>query len=305
VWRPALVSTAILLAGCQCGGGSTSASGGPAASASAAPAPAPERADAAPRFPEVRDVGAGRATAALRSALGGYGIEFDAAALAQACKVGQDGASIDDLEEAARARGLDVTQTLVPPEHVLTGGARLLPAIAVLEGAIGARDFVLLVRVDGDKVEVMDPRDGLGRRPRVEISHRLHPHEMRVSATAFRETVRSDSFAAALRDRMAALGLQAAASTSWVERAGAAPGYRGLAALDAALRRAEGDPPRDAGAALEAALACAVDRRCASGEAEPAARFWSVRPTDDAGPADAEVTMRGTVLLSIAGRAQR
>ncbi len=305
MWRPALVSTALLVAGCQCGGGSTSASAGVSASASLPTAPPSEQSDAAPRFPEIRDVGAGRATAALRSALGGYGIEFDAGALAEACKIGRDGASIDDLEEAARALGLDVAQTLVPREHVLTGGARLLPAIAVLEGAIGARDFVLLMRADGDNVELMDPRDGSVRRPRVEISHRLHLHEMRVSAAAFRDTARSDSFAAALRDRMGALGLPGAASASWVERATAAPGYHGLAALDAALRRAEGDPPRDAGGALEAAFGCAVDKRCPPGESDPPARFWSVQPGDDAGSADAEVMMRGTVLLAVTGRSKR
>jgi hypothetical protein len=166
----------------------------------------------------------------------------------------------------------------------------------------GGRDFVLLARVDGDRVEVMDPREGTARRPRAEVARRLHVHEMNVTKAAFAETARSDAFAAALRDRMTSLGVAPAAAPSWLARAAAAPGYRGLAALDASLRRAEGDPPRDAGASLEATFACAVDHRCAPGESEPPARFWSVRPVEEPTDPNAEVAMRGTVVLAIAGR---
>src|SRR5262245_60569288 len=93
------------VAGCQkCGGQSTAADAAPAAEASAAPSASAAKGVA--EFPEVRDTGRGRATAALRAALGAHGIAYDAAELERACKVDDDGASIDDLEDAAIKYGL-------------------------------------------------------------------------------------------------------------------------------------------------------------------------------------------------------
>jgi Peptidase C39 family len=307
--RIARIAWITLVAACGCSRGgdhaaATAAASGDAPAASAIPSAA---SDGAPRpVPEVRDAGPGRATAALRALLTAYGLPFDEPEVARACKVGADGASIDDLEEAAQKFGLDATQTLLPPEHVLAPGAKVLPAIAVLEGARGARDFVVLWRLDGAKVEVMDPRAGRALRPRAEVLGRLHVLEMPVATELFRDAVRSEPFRAALADRMDGLGVARASAAALLGRAAAGDGVRGLAALDASLRKLEGDPPKDgAGAsALEASFACAVERKCASPDDAPAERFWSARALATGKAEGAETRVRGTVVIAVAGLAK-
>src|SRR5689334_8644108 len=122
------LAAAASLVGCgRCGGAPASTSGEAQATASADPAASAAPAGTSPEVPEVRDTGTGRATAALRAVLQAHGIAFDAAALERECKVDDDGASIDDLEDVADQYGLDVRQVIVPTEHALAPEAALLP----------------------------------------------------------------------------------------------------------------------------------------------------------------------------------
>jgi hypothetical protein len=302
------------LLGCQrCGASSLSPSSADAAASDGSPPAAPEAAadggahegppGAALDVPEIRDPGTGRATAALRAVLQAYGIAFDAAAIEKECKVDDDGASIDDLEDVADNHGLDAEQVIVPAEHVLIPEADMLPAIVVVDGADDMQDFVVAWRLDGDRVEVMSPVEGRAWLPRAELRRRLHVHEQTMPAADLRSAMGTAPYRGALRARLEALGVPRAAAEALVDRAAGDPGFRGFAALDAAIRQAEGEPARAAGdvaARLSASFDCASGGRCDGVVPIPAA-LWSAEAAPD-GPDGPEARVRGVVLLAIEGK---
>jgi hypothetical protein len=220
------------------------------------------------------------------------------------CKVDDDGASIDDLEDAAVKYGLDAAQIIVPAEHVLVPEARMLPAIVVADGTDDDQDFIVAWRLDGDRVEVMSPADGRSWVPRADLQKNLHLHEMTMEADDLRAAMGSQPFRDALRVRMEALGTPRAQAEALVEQAAADPGYRGLAALDAALRQLEADPARAAGdapARLAKSFVCSSGGACEGVEPVPAALWWA-RPTLKSPDGAAQVQVRGVVMVAISGR---
>ncbi len=286
--------------GCQkCGGQSASADAAPPA-AEASAAPTASAASAAPEPPEIRDTGRGRPTAALRAALGAYGIAYDAAEIERACKVDdENGASIDDLEDVANKVGLDAAQVILPEEHVLSPEAKLLPAILVVEGPDESIDFVLAWKLEGDRVLVMDPAEGRKLVPRDDLEDRLYIDEQTMPASRFRAAMGMPSFQDALRARMAALSVAKPQADALLGRAAGDPSVRGLGALDAAIRWVAGDSKRaggDATGQLSAAFGCAYDKKCDNVEPIPA-DVWSVVPA-----AKDDALVRGAVVLAIAGR---
>ncbi len=56
--------------------------------------------------------------------------------------------------------GLSAGSVIVPAEHVLLPEARMLPAIVIVDTADDEEEFVVAWRLDGDRVQVMDPREG-------------------------------------------------------------------------------------------------------------------------------------------------
>ena len=306
------------IVGCgQCGASSSATTSGavPSASVAASSAPSADAAapDAAAPLPELVEVkedtevkgnSNGRATAALRAALSSYGLPFDAATLERDCKVDDDGASIDDLEDAAEKYGLDAAQIIVPREHVLMPDARMLPAILILDGAEEAREFVLAWRLDGDRVEIMSPVDGRRWVDRADVQRGLYLHEMPMSPEDWQETSASPEFRDALRVRMVALGVERAAAQALLDKAGADTTWRSIGALDAAIRQLEADPSKAAGdprARLVAASECAFEKRDSCGLDPIPAALWSVQPAPRA-PEGEQVLVRGAVMLAISGR---
>jgi hypothetical protein len=309
----ALASLAMSAGAVGCGrcGSSSSTTGADAApasaSASAAPAAAPAGDPAGAALPvedvpEIRDTGRGRATAALRAVLQAYGIAFDAATIERECKVDDEGASIDDLEDVAVKYGLSAGSVIAPAEHVLLPAARMLPAVVIVDTADDEEEFVVAWRLEGDRVQVMDPREGRKWVSRADLQKSLYVHEMKMPADEYQAALSAPAFGDALRARMAALGADAEAARSLLDRAAAVPGTRGLGALDASLRALEAGGAVDAGGAvnagdrLSATFACALDKRCEGVDPIPP-EMWSVQPA-----ADGEVQVRGAVLLAIAGR---
>jgi hypothetical protein len=307
-WLALAALTSVL--GCQrcgsCGSADGTASSGVVPSASEEASATPPGSASAPEgdVPEIRDTGTGRATAALRAVLQAYGIAFEATAIEKECKVDEDGASIDDLEDVAVHYGLDALQVIVPAEHVLLPEAKLLPAIVVADGPEETEQFVVAWRLDGDRVRVMSPIEGRTWATRSDLKKSLHVHEMAVPADDFRAAMGTPSFRDALRTRAEALGVERSQALALVDRAAADPGWRGLGALDAAIRQMEADPPKAADGAparLSASFGCAFERRCDGVEEIPAA-LWSVQIAPKGPEGEEQVQVRGVVMLAIAGR---
>ncbi len=127
-------------------------------------------------------------------------------------------------------------------------------------------------------------------------------------ADEYREAVAAPAFGEALLGRAAALGVDASAARPLLDKATPDPEWRGLAALDAALRKLSGAAPGDGGAGpaahLTAAFGCAYEKHCDGVDPLPPA-LWSAQPAPKDAQGEAQVKVRGAVLLAIVGRASQ
>ncbi len=243
--------------------------------------------------------------ACLKSLLEGHGISASYGRLREACHTDVDGTSIDTLEQVACDLGLDARQVMVPLDHLLLRESALLPALVVIRQPSGTTHFLVVWSVRAGVVQLMDPATGRRWSSRPEFLHEVHLHEMSIPIEAWREWSVSEDFLCGLRRRIADLGVDPAQAARWIGTPTAEDPWRRLAALDAATRmvatvvRGGGlRNGREAEQALSAFFERAKDESVEPTAALPA-ECWTVRPTDkgDSG----ELTLRGAVLLSIAG----
>ncbi len=186
----------------------------------------------APETIQTSNMDCGPAT--LKSMLSGFGIKASYGRLREACHTSVDGTSIDTLEDLTNALGLKADQEMMPVEQVLSPKADCLPALVVTRLPSGLTHFVVVWRIVGAWVQVMDP--GRGRRwvKREALERDLYVHESEVSADDVAEWLTSPAFVGPLRLRMQKiLGRGVAEQTLDAAVAG---GWKEVAALDAALR---------------------------------------------------------------------
>jgi len=234
--------------------------------------------------------------ASLKSLLEGHGIPIAYGRLREACQTDVDGTSLDALEEVAVELGLDAEQHMMPGDHIALDEAEALPAIVVVRLPNGVPHFVVVWRRHGRMFQVMDP--GVGRRwlSIDELRAQLYIHETMVPVGAFDEWARSPSFLAPLRTRLAALRVCARQSERFAQTALAAPGWRALAALDAAVRATA--ELVESGAARRGASSEKLIASLAAADDELLDRFATARAGDD----DDTVRLRGAVLLVARGK---
>lgn len=244
--------------------------------------------------------------AALKCLLEGFGVHVSYGRLREACQTEVDGTSIDTLEEVAVRLGLEAEQMMVPEDHLLLPEIAPLPAIVVIRQPNGTTHFVVVWRRHGHLVQLMDP--ATGRRWVSERAFRrdLYVHTMPVPAEAWREWAGSDAFLDGLRRRLRALGVASGEIVRRIDAAVADPGWRALGALDAATRmvadvHAAGGlrAGREAARAVASFAARAADD---DGLGPIPANYWSVRPGPPDPDGEAQVLMRGAVLVHVRGR---
>ena len=199
--------------------------------------------------------------AALKCLLEGFGVGVGYDRLREACQTDVDGTSIDTMEEVAQQLGLEAEQIMLPPDHLFVPEARALPAILVVANAIGVTHFIVVWRRHGAWLQVMDPAAGRQWVRRSTLLEEVYRHQMAVPADAWREWAGSEEFGAVLEARMAALRLGANLRRGLLAEVQADPGWRPVAALDAAVRMTAaivasgGLPPgRPAAALVKSAL---------------------------------------------------
>jgi ATP-binding cassette subfamily B protein len=244
----------------------------------------------------------------LKSLLEGFDIPVDYGRLREACQTGVDGTSIDALGEVAGQLGLIADQVMLPVNHLLLAEAEALPAILVVHLPSGNTHFVLVWRRHGPFVQVMDPAVGRRWMTCSQLLQEIYVHTQRVSAAAWREWAVSDEFCRPLTRRLRNLGLSASAAAQLIRTASAAPGWRGLALLDAATRfvealvRAGGLRRRaEAGGALHALLRPTQGETSKQGRTIPDV-YWSVLPAPRGPDGEEQVRLVGAVLVRVRGR---
>ncbi len=232
--------------------------------------------------------------ACLAALLGGFGIRASYGRLREACATDVDGTSIDTIEEIARELGLDAVQVLIPVDHVLLPEADALPAIATLRQPGGDNHFVTAWARRGAKVQVMDPAVGRRWLSARELASDLYVHEMELPADTWRDWAGSEDMTRPLARRLRTIGVSDPAAE--IARALADPGWRSIAALDAATRLVQ--DVIDGGGLPVGRDAAALLHRLAVGDPDHIAdAYWSAR----AGSDESVVRARGAVLVHVSG----
>jgi ABC-type bacteriocin/lantibiotic exporter with double-glycine peptidase domain len=221
--------------------------------------------------------------AALKALFGGFDRYLSYGRLREACQTDVDGTSIDTLESIAQQLGLSATQSMLPADLLLLKSTACLPAVVVVVLPDGYTHLVVVWRIHGPWLQVMDPASGRVWLPRRRFLESLYIHEQAVPAAACAHWCASPVFTAGLERRMRALELPA---ELWSDRAH----------QDAALRL--GGALREAGRLRPGADAAQFLALCAAHPGEIPLKYWAIRSSVQ----DPEQKiLRGAVLLSTAG----
>jgi len=245
--------------------------------------------------------------AALKSLLDGHGVRVSYGRLREACQTDVDGTSLDSLEDIAVQLGLDAEQIMLPPDHVLHPAARCVPAIVVATVPPGMTHFLVLWRLHGPWVQIMDPRYGRRWISRRRFRAELYQHRLPVPADGWRSWADSPEAKGAFSARLDALGVRGRAADELVRESLQDSGWAQVGALDAAIRATTS--VAEAGGCRRGAEAGLVVRHLferASRCVDHPSRlqvipevYWSVSPRTSAG--DEELMARGAVLVRVKG----
>lgn len=221
--------------------------------------------------------------AALKALFGGFGLYLSYGRLREACQTDVDGTSIDTLEDVAQKLGLDAAQMMIPADLVLLDQLACLPAIVAVRLPDGAPHFVVLWRLHGRFVQVMDPAAGRVWMDRGRFLASLYIHEQPVARAAWEKWSQSAAFTAGLECRMRAVGVEPGI---WIDRAH----------LDASLRLAHALV--QAGNLKRGTEAREFLGLCERNPEQIPPEFWAFREIE---PGARQGRIRGAVLLAATG----
>lgn len=144
--------------------------------------------------------------AALKSLLAGLGVAVDYQRLRDACQTGADGTSIDALEDLCTALGLEAYQEMAPAYDAAAVLAPICPCIVVVEGPAGSPHFVVLWRVIGNLVQIMDPSSGRRWLSATSFIRELYLHSQAFDDDAFAAWFATTEWKKTLARRLEGLG---------------------------------------------------------------------------------------------------
>jgi ATP-binding cassette subfamily B protein len=241
----------------------------------------------------------------LKSLLEGFGISVNYGRLREACQTEVDGTSIDTIEEVARQLGLDANQCIVPADHLLLPEAGILPAVVVIRLPLGTTHFVVVWRVHGQLVQVMDPATGRRWQTREQFSRSIFTHSMLLSAKVWRAWAASREFLAPFRARLRRIGV-AVAGEALIRSASDDPGWRSFAALDASTRMVDalvrGGGVRKGADAARVLSALFESSRSAADDTVVPATYWSASAATEGADGDERVRVAGAIVVQVSGQ---
>ena len=244
--------------------------------------------------------------AVLKCLLEGFRIPVHFERLREACQTDIDGTSINALEAVAGQMGLAAEQMMVPEDHLILPGAASIPAVVVVILPSGMTHFVLLWRLHGGWMQIMDPAVGRRWVRSRQFLHDVYRHQHAIAAEDWHAWARSEGFRRPLLRRLGKLGVGREALTL-VDQACEAREWQVLARLDAATRMVEtlacaGGVRRgsEAGRVLAALL-----ETSAGDQSVIPHSYFSALPGDLSEDGTEQVIFRGAVLVHIGERAAR
>jgi ABC-type bacteriocin/lantibiotic exporter with double-glycine peptidase domain len=242
--------------------------------------------------------------AALKALLEGFGIHVSYGRLREACQTSVDGTSIDTLEEIANQLGLLAQQIMVPADHLFLPQSQILPALTVIRLPNGLTHFVIIWRLHGQWLQVMDP--GTGRRwfMKKRFLNELYLHTQAVPVDAWYDWASSEGFCDPLRQRLAQLKIAKVSREALIQTALTTQHWQAIAALDAATRMVETlvqtgglQPGKEAEKVLEHFFQ--QDRQPNSEINNIPQSFWLVKTVPEN---DELILFQGAVLVQVGGR---
>ena len=232
--------------------------------------------------------------AALKCILNGFGINASYGRLREACHTDVDGTSIDALEDIAKTLGLEAEQIMLPADHLLTEAN--LPCVVVIQQPGGATHFVVLWRLLGEWVQLMDPAVGRRWIRKSAFLQQIYQHSQTVGADDWRDWAATEEFQHSLSVRLLEVGLSQSDVDRLRGKALDDGDWNGIGNLDAALRMVATLIRCGAFNGRNQAL-----RLLEELTEDPAAippQFWMVAEGAEAG----ELFLRGAVLLRVKGK---
>lgn len=172
--------------------------------------------------------------AALKAMLEGFGIHVSYGRLREACQTDVDGTSIDNLEELAIELGLDAVQILLPADHLFL--PETLPALVVMRQPNGLTHFVVIWRLHGSWVQIMDPTTGRHWVPIKTLFKRIYIHKQAVAVEDWLEWASNPGFCEPLIARLLNLCDDPKWAEACVQQAVDSKNWYNIATLDAATR---------------------------------------------------------------------
>jgi ABC-type bacteriocin/lantibiotic exporter with double-glycine peptidase domain len=244
--------------------------------------------------------------ASLKSLLEGFYISVGYGRLREACSTDVDGTSINTLEDVAVELGLDAEQVMLPHDHLLLPESGILPAILVVQLPNSGAHFVVVWRLHGNLVQVMDPAIGRRWLPRAALLRDAYRHELTADAQTWRDYVDSEAFRMPLRRRLTDLGLDRRAARAFVERAAADATWKSFGALDAAVRMLDrlvaSGAVRAGGEAEQLLMRLLLPSPDGSDRtASVPEDFWTVRPAAPGPDGEERIRVRGAILVHTSG----
>ena len=243
--------------------------------------------------------------ATLKSLLSGFGIKASYGRLREACHTSVDGTSIDTLEDLTNALGLKADQEMMPVEQVLSPKAECLPALVVTRLPSGLTHFVVVWRIVGAWVQIMDPGGGRRWMKRQALERDLYVHESEVPADDVAEWLSSPAFVDPLRSRMELMLGQGEANR--MLDAAVRRGWNKVSALDAALRATVRMAEQGAMAPKRALPIFELLLASTQGNAPYSLipeELWTVRMAAPQDGGDDNLVVRGAVVLKVTGTSE-
>ena len=246
--------------------------------------------------------------ASLKCLLEGFGIPVSYGRLREACQTDVDGTSIDTIEEVAVQLGLEAEQVMVPEDHLLLPEAGSLPAVVVTRLANGITHFVVVWRLHGGWVQVMDPGSGRRWPTREELLKELYIHDIDVPISDWREWAGSANFLDPLRSRLASIGLSRRTIDTVIDEALSDAGWRSIATVDAATRMVV-SIARSGGIRRGKQCASVLSSFIGEAKRDPSnatevipGNYWIVRPSSPDQDGVERLRLRGAVVVHVSGR---
>jgi len=173
--------------------------------------------------------------ATLKAVLEGYDISANYERLREVCQTDVSGTSINTIEDIACHLGLDAEQVIIQNDHLLLPETDALPAIIVVSLPDGTGHFVVVWRMHGQMIQIMDPAIGRIWITQQKLFDMVYPFTQPVNIDIWENYSKSETFCSPLIRRMSDLNIATPEINRLIDHA-QNNNWEHMATLDASVR---------------------------------------------------------------------